>query len=281
MGKRKLEAHADFERALRNGFGVGRGESYAPWLRVQDVSSMGRSHKIPGIRTNRTHHLLSDLEKRFFLIAEYLPSTIDIREQFPLFPLCLVQNVAEQVGITYPKHPKSKKPIVMTTDFLITKSDGNETKFVAVTVKPSSELTLTRVREKLEIERLWWGMLEVEWKIVTELQLNRVVCDNLDWMSDPLRGGKKLEFEEITSDLKEKVASNISIGVHAWESLVETVGDVIKREKGFCAKLLRSMMWERIFIVDLAAASIQEEGVVRIEQIDFGLTGKIFYEAAV
>lgn len=54
MGRyRNLKSLDDFRRALRKGYGIGEGESYKPWLRVQDVKSKGLSVKIRGIKTNR------------------------------------------------------------------------------------------------------------------------------------------------------------------------------------------------------------------------------------
>ena len=92
---RKLEDLADFQRALRNKYGLGEGDSYKPWLRVQDVRSQGNSGKIQGIKVNREHHMLSEHESCFFYIAEFCDSVIDIREQFPLLPLGKVRISGE------------------------------------------------------------------------------------------------------------------------------------------------------------------------------------------
>jgi len=280
MGKRRLETYSDFERALRNGFGIGAGESYTPWFRAQDISSKGRSTKLPGIRVKREHHFVSDHEKRTFLIAEYQPSIIDIREQFPLLPLSLAQDIAEQAGISYPKHPVTKQPIVITTDFLLTSSCQTGNRYTAVPVKPSAELLKTRVREKLEIERLWWGLLNAEWRLVTDLQLDRIVADNLDWLSDPLRGIKKVELEDqLPSDAREQLISILKVGLHTWEELIQLAAKTINRDERICSKLLRAMAWERVFEVDLSIA-IQREGIIRIERINTLSKGAIDYETA-
>ena len=89
---RKLEALADYQRALKKKFGLGEGHEYMPWLRVQDVNSRGNSAKIDGIKSNRTHHTLSEHETCFFYLAEFSDSVIDIREQFPLLPLGKVRT---------------------------------------------------------------------------------------------------------------------------------------------------------------------------------------------
>ncbi|MEZ9440783.1 TnsA endonuclease N-terminal domain-containing protein [Vibrio atlanticus] len=126
-GRRKLEKLADFKRALKQSYGLGEGANYTPWIRVQDVKSHGHSGKIEGIKSGRTHHTLSEQESCFFYLAEFSDSVIDIREQFPLLPLSLSLKIAQSLGIEHPKHPKhpiTKDPVIMTTDFLLTCSDG-------------------------------------------------------------------------------------------------------------------------------------------------------------
>lgn len=74
------------ERWIKEGRGQGVGNNYKPWFSVRDVASEGRSHRVYGHLTNRTHHLLSDLELATFLLLQWRPTTTDIREQFPLDP---------------------------------------------------------------------------------------------------------------------------------------------------------------------------------------------------
>ena len=72
----------------------------------------------------------------------------------------------------------SKYPYVMTTDFVITTPQGN----VARSVKLSSELEKTRVQEKLEIERAYWEKRDIEWRIVTEKEIDYQKARNLEWV---------------------------------------------------------------------------------------------------
>jgi hypothetical protein len=65
---RKLEKLTDFQRALKNKYGLGERESYKPWLRVQDVRSHGNSSKIQGLKVFREHHTLSENETCFFYV---------------------------------------------------------------------------------------------------------------------------------------------------------------------------------------------------------------------
>lgn len=78
--KRYWNTEAKNARWIKQGHGQGLGSEYKPWL----VPSEGRSHRVFGHLTQRTHHLLSDIELATFLLLQWRDSTLDIREQFPL-----------------------------------------------------------------------------------------------------------------------------------------------------------------------------------------------------
>lgn len=99
---RRLKSYLDYENALGDGIGVGYGQSYQPWLRAQDVKSRGNRSIVFGLKTFRNHHLLSSVESNFFYLAEFNDSVIDIREQFPLFPLRLTQQIANHLHFQHP-----------------------------------------------------------------------------------------------------------------------------------------------------------------------------------
>lgn len=41
----------------------GVGQNYKPWIKIQDVPSLGKATRLEGIKTNRQHEFLSDLER--------------------------------------------------------------------------------------------------------------------------------------------------------------------------------------------------------------------------
>lgn len=51
---------------------------------------------------------------------------------------------------------------MLTTDFSYS-SRGNEIKYLARTIKPSSELENERIIEKFEIEREYWERKGIDW----------------------------------------------------------------------------------------------------------------------
>ncbi|MDF2701014.1 MAG: TnsA endonuclease [Haloplasmataceae bacterium] len=69
MSKRKRTSK--IEKWIKEGRGSGVGVEYKPWSRIQDVSSLGRSTRLNGIKTNRQHEFLSDLERNYFYISEF------------------------------------------------------------------------------------------------------------------------------------------------------------------------------------------------------------------
>jgi hypothetical protein len=71
-------------RLKAEGRGSGVGKDYRPWLTVRDVSSLGLSTRAKGWKTDRPHHVLSNLEKDNLFNVEWSDAVKDIREQFPL-----------------------------------------------------------------------------------------------------------------------------------------------------------------------------------------------------
>ena len=114
------------QKWIKDGRGDGVLSSYKPWLTVRDLSSLGRSHRVYGHKTKRTHHLLSDLELAIFLILEWNPLIQDIREQFPL----RIEQTEEIAHLTCIPHPAVRGiKQIMSTDFYVFSSDAMNPRF--------------------------------------------------------------------------------------------------------------------------------------------------------
>ena len=166
----------------KEGRGQGELTQYLPWLKVYDVPSIGRSWIVRGWKTGREHHLLSDLEYKFFLVAEWSNHITDIREQYPLRPLEVTEAIATEMGGRHPIHPRSRLPWVMTTDFLLTLrsvSDSTIPILHARTCKYAKELISPSTMEKFEIERRFWEKQGVDWGIVTERDIPTTLAHNV------------------------------------------------------------------------------------------------------
>ncbi|MEI8650417.1 TnsA endonuclease N-terminal domain-containing protein [Paraglaciecola sp. Hal342] len=167
-----------YDKWLKEGRGQGRGRDYKPWLMVYNVPSHGRSHRVYSHTSERVVHCLSDLELSVFLQLEWSESVIDIREQFPL-SLDSTLEIADRIGA---KHPAIRgEKMMLTTDFLATVSDPNSP-FLAIQVKPSSELLKPRVREIIALEQAFWQASDVPFQVLTENSLNLIKVENIKWL---------------------------------------------------------------------------------------------------
>lgn len=162
------------------GRGKGTGADYLPWLRVQDVPSKGLSTRVEGWKTGRIHHFLSLLELMYYYVLEWSKVVLDIREQYPLLPLEETISIAQGCGVKHPVHPKTEKPVVLTTDFLLTVSLDGKTVTHARTVKYAAALDSVQTLKKLEIERRYWEARGIDWGIVTELDIPAELSQNVN-----------------------------------------------------------------------------------------------------
>ncbi|MFD2170074.1 TnsA endonuclease N-terminal domain-containing protein [Tumebacillus lipolyticus] len=182
MAKRSLSWTEDkIAKFLKEGRGQGEGANYQPWLTIHDVPSRGLSTRQKGNKTGRIHHVLSDLERNYLYLLDWSDHVIDIREQYPLDRERTLQ-IAEELGYRHPMDIATQTPIVMTTDFLVTVRREKEVMYIARTVKRSEELENKRTIEKFEIEREYWTQKNVHWQIVTEKEIPREVCRNLQFV---------------------------------------------------------------------------------------------------
>jgi hypothetical protein len=151
---------------------------YVPFLSVRSVPTKGKTNRIMGWKTGREHHFLSKLEYAAFYYFDWSDEVQDIKEQYPLLPMEVLQNIALETGIEYPNF--NGEPIVMTTDFLVTANKNGKIIQYARTVKPSTDLSNERVIEKFEIERRYFCSKNIDWGIITEKELSDVFINNME-----------------------------------------------------------------------------------------------------
>lgn len=182
MGKRFQNTQKSIYKRIKLGFGTGEFFSYKPWYRVQDISSYGRCHRIKNWHHGRVHHFLSDLEERIFYLYSWSDQLIDIREQYPLLPQEETIQIAKELRIKHPTDPKTRYPIVLTTDFFLKKACNIGNIYIARTAKYSSFINNYRTIEKLEIERIYWQRRNIDWKVVTNKNLPLQMAFNIKWV---------------------------------------------------------------------------------------------------
>jgi hypothetical protein len=250
MAKRRRDNGEKAQRRRsKEGRGVGTGADYTPYLLIHDVPSIGLASRVWGWKTNRVHHLLSRLELKFFYTLEWLPDVLDIREQFPL-DLDETLAIADQLSVRHPRDPKTKDYVVMTSDFVITVRKGFVSEEQIHTVKYKKDLENARVKEKLEIERIYWQEIRrLDWDIITEEDVDANVAGNVEW----LHGHRDAErLAPLTAEDIERVEALLTPRVVQGEFRLRDLTNECDARLGFAAgsslavvrHLLANRRWE-------------------------------------
>jgi len=233
MAKRKR--NQDVSKMIKEGRGTGKGEKYKPWIKIQDVASLGRVSRIRGIKTGRQHELLSDMERNYFYFLEYSDNVQDIREQYPLLPIEDTMLIAQELGIEHPTNPKTGEVIVMTTDFLISINYNNQFHEVARTIKSKDDLMDKRILEKFEIERQYWEKKGINWGIVTDEEINKVIANNISLV----HGYKEIRTIDSFNDIKDSELKDL-----IYEFIKRMIGNE-KSLRAICTQFDNEMCLER------------------------------------
>lgn len=250
MAKRKMGLTEEKVNQMeKEGRGQGEGSAYKPWITIQDFPSSGLVTRGKGWKTKRIHQFLSKLEREYFYFLEWNPSVVDIREQFPLNREDTLL-IASKKGLNHPTDPKTKVPIVMTTDFLITVANSTGSTHYARTIKPSKELENVRTIEKFEIERSYWESRGISWGIVTEKELPRNLIDNVEWLHSSyfdIGDVSKAALDSYTQQMKMTIEKHNT-------SIIEVVTQFdqnFQLENGMALKILKHLIAHQVFQVDI------------------------------
>lgn len=250
--RRRLVTEKSIARRIKAGRGIGRLADYKPWLRIQDVPSLGLACRSKGWKTTRVHHFLSQLELHYFYSLEWAQTVVDIREQFPLLPLEETISIAANCGIRHPVHPRTKHPIVITTDFVITVRHNSLDIDEPRTLKYKTDLCSRRTLEKLEIERRYWAARAKRLLIVTEVSFPKVLAKNVEWVHpyrsvDNFSQIDDLQFSLIASTVLQTVRTQMA----RLRDLTIQLDDRMGLESGTSLSITRHLIANRHLEVDM------------------------------
>ena len=273
-GKQYWNTEAKNERWIRDGRGQGVGAQYKPWLTVRDVPSQGRSHRIFGHLTQRTHHLLSDLELATFLLLQWRQSTVDIREQFPL-ERELTRDISLQIGV---KHPQvNGVDQFMSSDFVVDSVEQGRQRFV-LQVKTVAAFEKARTLEKLQIERCYWSEKNVPFFMVTENQIPPVVRSNVDLLYSHIDDDSNQDELTVYFDLIRKELLVSDEGLHV-KNLCIKIDTAYGHDAGESLYQLKRLLAKRYFNFDIAkpftelrCSDLKAESPSRLQEV-WGVSG--------
>lgn len=191
-------------------------------VKVTTFSSKGRATRIHSIKTNKIHHLHSDNQLRAFLLFEWSDKVTNIQESYALTDLFEVIDNKEDLRLDKFMDTDSNKIYTLHTNFFLTINENGKEIYVAVVVKNTSELKRRVVIEKLEIERRYYEAKNIDFKIITEKELNRVFCKNIEWVRETLHHDgidkKEVMSEELYWILKASGNINVDQALRLFES---------------------------------------------------------------
>lgn len=202
---------SDKSKQLR-GMGTGEGSEYIPYITTSEFNSSGTTSVITDWKTGRQVHCLSQSESLWYYILRWRDDIADIREQYPLDNI-QTSKIAEQMGF---KHP-GKQDYVMTTDFLVTKTDGS---YEAYSVKSDKNLS-QRALQLLCIEKIYWNSNDVTFQMLFKNEVNMILANNIRLVTEFYDESKVFDkyskvrhmiaTKEIDVDLTEKILDNTDI----------------------------------------------------------------------
>jgi hypothetical protein len=239
------------ERFLCEGRGQGEGQYYIPWLKVFDVPSRGLSTRITGWKSGRLHHFFSRLEFYFFLILEWSPNVVDIREQFPLWSWEDTLLIAKSLGVKHPMDNRTKHPVVMTSDFVITLKTPTGYKTIVRSVKYAKDVT-KRVLEKFEIEEILWdGRGVSDCRMITNLQIPVAMAKNIEWCY----GDFRREFLRLTDEQLEESVRLLTLKAAeekvALRHLAQATDAALKLKPGSSLHTIKHLIASHYWDIDM------------------------------
>ena len=249
MGKRIRSWNQEkYLQYLKAGRGQGEGPAYLPWISVQDFSSRGMVSRVSSYKTRRVHHFLSRNELYYFYLLEWSEKVLDIREQFPLLNIELATGVARNAGIKYPRNNISGFPYILTCDFMITTESG----FKARTIKCAAELQNNRTLEKLEIERRYWQKLGIDWRIVTENEIDIQKAKNIEWLYTAAKLPEYLAEQRYLKEMLYQIK----------DSSIQQAADWFDEQYGYPAGsgllLIRHLLWTKQIVRKMDVEQMQK-----------------------
>ena len=261
---RRLKSRADYDRAVRNGFGVGSGLHFKSWLTGRDAGKRGRRSRVRGITQGRDYVLLSDGETGFFELLDKAPNVVDIREQFPLLPMDVVCGIAKRYGILYPIYPDTREPAVLSTDFLATITDGASDSYAAFAVKDDPDLRSSRVLRNLEIERLFWTALGVPWHLILKSSINLTIVANITWVAKLLRASPQTKCKVPLDSLLDTI---FTPRAHQVDEICGELSEAYSIDSDSAKRLMCRLIWSDVVQIDLRYG-IEDSGLIEVIGID-------------
>jgi hypothetical protein len=205
-----------------------------------------------------------------FYLFEWSDAVTDIKEQFPLLDLDLAMSIADAMKMKYPIDPESSTPIVLTTDFMLSVNQNGKKVEIARTVKPSTELSKKRVAEKFELERRYYAAKGIDWGIVTEQEIPKVLVGNIEWIHSAykLEVNTEVDIAELHS-LAAILKSRLQENNNTINQVTTALDREMNVESGTSLYLFKHLLARKEILMDMETKISAYSSVKAIKRIVF------------
>lgn len=219
--------------------------------KVTDFSSLGRVSRIYSKKTQRIHHLLSDLQFGTFLLLEWEKKVIDIIENYRLVDVESVIN--GEILELYKKIKKINELNILTCSFMITViNDQGKQENIALFVKHERNINRNLTGMRMKILESYFQNKEIPFKLITENQICKTTCNNLLWIKEAemINNEQKVFCDEDLMFFFEYLNRvNLSLSTSTILTEYERKAQI---PKGYGIVLLRVLVAQRLIIMDLS-----------------------------
>ncbi len=144
------------------------------------MPSQGTCVVCRGVHSERSHHLLSELEAIYFYLLERRPNTVEIREQWPILDIDRTIELCAQFGVR--QRMRNGLPEPFTIDFLITERIDGKLKHRAASIKSPEDAKSPAVRQRLAVEHAWCEERGIPWTLVKTERFDKTMLENLRFL---------------------------------------------------------------------------------------------------
>jgi hypothetical protein len=209
--KRYSFDEAKTRRYRKKGRGTGTGEAHLAWLKVNDLPSLGRSHRVYSDKVGRVLQLLSDGEWKSFLKLEADSTVVGIMEQAALNRHETYQ-AAFDLKIAHPT-TTSGTPYVMTLDFRVTRIVCDRQRDTGISFKYYPETLTPRQHDLHRIMAETLRRQDKAFQIIDQTSFNEDFIKNYDSVRSCFDLSSLLGFPaELVHQLAEAIAGRIAEG---------------------------------------------------------------------
>ncbi|SIQ68095.1 TnsA endonuclease N terminal [Aromatoleum tolulyticum] len=193
---------------VQGGHGQGHGRNYRPWLTIRRKNPSPTSNQVvswmPGL--GRVAHYFSRGEYHTALMLLWL-GVLDIREQFPLWPMPHphpltgvpgtqdgqlpwsrgLLKIAQDAGIDHGYEFGTRLPYVATLDLLVSVPGHHGPTLAGFSSKPiddADDEVRWRTLERLELERRYCGELGIPYRVSYSALIPLLMAGQLEWLLD-------------------------------------------------------------------------------------------------